>query len=277
MYAKKSLGQHFLKNPSVVAKMVAAGSVAEGDVVFEIGPGPGILTRALLETGATVIAVEADVRAIEILETEFEGEVSQGRLILHHADMRTLDLEVFYTQVGFTHGSFKVLANIPYYISGMLFEKLLGAHVKPSTLVFLVQKEVAERIARSEKESLLSLSVKAYGIPRYISSVARGNFSPPPKVDSAVLLVSDIANTAALNFKEVRETDFFRILKVGLGSKRKQLLGNLSAGGGGSAVASRPRLEEIFTTLNIPLTARGEDLPLEAWLSLTKELALHRK
>lgn len=271
MYAKKSLGQHFLTNKNIVAKIVAAGAVTETDMIFEIGPGTGVLTRALLETGATVVALEADVRAIEILETEFVSEVQSGQLRVVHADIRSLDLETFYTQYGFTADAFKVIANIPYYISGLLFETILSARTKPTLLVFLVQKEVAERIARSEKESLLSLSVKAFGVPRYISTVAKGNFSPPPKVDSAILLVSDISNTTQKHFKDVCETDLFAVIKTGLASKRKQLLGNLTK------LLPRADLERIFSTLGLQLDIRGEDIPLETWVTLTSHIVSHSK
>lgn len=221
MYSKKSLGQHFLTNPRVATRMVEAADIQKGDVVVEVGPGTGMLTRTLLERGATVVAIEADVRAVETLREVFHEAISAGTLTVFHEDMRTFDIKT----LGFTDNAFKVVANIPYYITGLLFEKILTCDTKPNTLVFLVQKEVAERIAQSEKETLLSLSIKAYGTPRLISRVAKGNFNPPPQVDSAILQITDISRDT---FARVSERDLFRVIKTGFKARRKQLLGNLT-------------------------------------------------
>lgn len=261
---KKSLGQHFLTNPKIVEKIVAAGDVTSSDIILEIGPGTGVLTEKLLETGAKVIAVEADARAVDVLQETFKEEIAEGRFTLHHADIRTITIE----SLDLTDRGYKVIANIPYYISGMLFEKMLTSGAQPSTLVFLVQKEVAERVARSEKESLLSLSVKAYGEPRYISTVAKGNFAPPPKVDSAILAVSNISRG---HFEHIDEAFFFTVLHAGFKARRKQLLGNLTE------LAPRETLTNIFSTLDIPLDIRGEDIALTSWLSLTSALETHTK
>jgi 16S rRNA (adenine1518-N6/adenine1519-N6)-dimethyltransferase len=134
--------------------------------------------------------------------------------------------------------------------------------------VYLVQKEVAKRIcvsaARKEKESLLSLSVKAYGDVRYIKTVSRGHFSPAPKVDSAVVLVEHITKK---NFQDLEESFFFEVLHIGFGQKRKQLLGNLAK------EYDREALTNIFSTLSLPPSTRAEDVRLEKWLSLVGALA----
>lgn len=260
--AKKSLGQHFLTSSHVPKIMADAGDVRAGDTILEIGPGTGVLTRELLLRGARVVGVEADARALTILRETFPKEITSSTLTLFHADMRSAHLHDF----GLTEHTYKVIANIPYYLSGMLFRTFLESSVQPSTLVFLVQKEVALRIARDKKESLLSLSVKAYGEPRYIKTIARGNFTPPPRVDSAVIAVSNISHT---HFEGLDESFFFEMLHVGFASKRKQLLGNLTA------VLPRDTLIHLFSTLNIPIHTRGEDLPLQAWLSLVRSIALH--
>jgi 16S rRNA (adenine1518-N6/adenine1519-N6)-dimethyltransferase len=254
---KKSLGQNFLTSDVVPRWLTGAGEVVATDLILEIGPGTGALTKSLLATGATVIAIEADARAITILETIFSTEIATRKLQLHHLDARTLDV----ASLGLSHLGFKVVANIPYYLSGFLLRTLLEGEAQPTTLVFLMQKEVVNRIARDEKESILSLSVKAFGVPRYIKTVTRGHFNPPPKVDSAILQITNISRN---NFTDTAEPAiFFNLLHLGFGQKRKQLLSNFTH------LYSREVLTTVFTDLAIPLDARAETIPLDTWLSLT--------
>ena len=256
---KKSLGQHFLNNPRIPEKMAEAGRISKGDIVVEVGPGTGALTKTLLAYGAKVIALEADKRAIASLEETFEEEIAVGSLQIHHTDIR----EGIPTELKIVNRGYKVVANIPYYLSGMLFRMFLEAQKQPSDLIFLVQKEIAQRIARDPKESLLSLSVKAYGTPSYICTVSRGNFTPPPKVDSAIIAITDISRN---RFAAVDEHFFFEVLHVGFAAKRKQLLGNLASR------FDRSALTEIFETLELPLKVRGEDLSVETWMKLVRAL-----
>ena len=258
---KKSLGQNFLTSDVVPRWLTAAGEVVATDTILEIGPGTGALTKSLLATGATVIAVEADARAVTILETTFAAQVVTGKLQLHHTDARTLDV----ASLGLTHGQFKVVANIPYYLSGFLLRTLLEGTAQPTTLVFLMQKEVVNRIAREAKESILSLSVKAFGDPKYVKTVTRGHFNPAPKVDSAILQITHISRA---RFAEVAgPAIFFTLLHLGFGQKRKQLLSNFAQ------VYDRDTLTELFTNLHIPLDVRAESLPLDTWLTLASTLA----
>lgn len=257
---KRSLGQNFLTSDIVPGWMISAAGVTKDDVVLEIGPGTGMLTRALLNTGARVIAVEADERAIVELEQHFPESLNSGQLTIHHGDAR----ELTPAALGLADHSFKVVANIPYYLSGFLFRTLLESTVQPTTLTFLIQKELAVRIARDKKESLLSLSIKAFGTPQYNKTVSRGHFHPSPKVDSAIITVSNISRD---NFTETAVPVFFEILHLGLGKKRKQLITNLSE------QYPRATLEEIFTTIGLPLTVRGEDVPLAQWLALAHTLS----
>lgn len=268
--AKKSLGQHFLNNSRVPALMADAGDVKEGGTVLEIGPGTGVLTRELLSRGARVLAIETDKRALEALRNTFFDEITAQKLILIEGDVRRIDLGA----LGLRPSAYKVVANIPYYISGFLFRTFLEHEVHPSTLVFLVQKEVAERIARDKKESLLSLSIKVFGTPHYIKTIGKGNFTPSPKVDSAIVAVTGIGKK---NFTDLPQSFFFMVLHEGFKSKRKQLIGNLTA------LLPRDELIPLFTSLHIPLTARGEDLTASTWLSLVHTLytthtaLIHRK
>lgn len=252
---KKSLGQNFLKSPVVPGWMCEAAAIQTGDTVLEIGPGTGALTRELLVRGATVYAVETDHRAVAVLKDIFAKEIKSGQLTVLEADIKDFTPST----VGLREHHYKLVANIPYFLSGWLLRSYLSGSNQPSTLVFLMQKELVDRIARASKASLLALSVKAYGEVKYIKTVRRGHFNPPPKVDSAILAVKNINRH---NFIDISEADFFHILHLGLGQKRKQLLSNLST------KYPRSDLEAIFARLKIAPTARGEDLPLPTWLEL---------
>jgi 16S rRNA (adenine1518-N6/adenine1519-N6)-dimethyltransferase len=178
LFAKKSLGQNFLMHPQTAERIVLAAALPEGATVLEIGPGTGMLTRALLARAEKVIAVEADdALAPELMET-FAEEIAAGKLEIIHQDIRTFDTKTL-------PASYHVVANIPYYITGELMRQFLTAVHKPETMTILVQKEVAERIARSKgKESVLSISVKVYGEPEYCFTFSafggRGGGSAPP-------------------------------------------------------------------------------------------------
>lgn len=261
---KKSLGQHFLNSDVVPKWMCDAADLKAGDTVLEVGPGTGILTREILNRGAQVISLEADTRAILELNNNFAEQIAKERLIVHHTDVRTMDLG---TLPNISNNNFKVVANIPYYLSGMLFRMFLESDIQPTDLVFLVQKEVAKRatscLKKGDKESLLSLSVQAYGDSEYVRSVGRGHFVPPPKVDSGIVAIHNISKD---NFSSVDEKLFFTLLHLGFGQKRKQLLGNLAS------EYNRDKLSTIFKELEISETIRAEDLDLKNWLSLTKAL-----
>jgi len=254
---KKSLGQNFLNSDYVPKKMCDAAKLAPGTTVLEIGPGTGALTKELLQRNLNVIAIEADQRAVTVLEETFAAEIAAGKLTLHHQDARIIP----FAELGLQNQQYAVVANIPYYLSGLLFRQVLESECQPHTVVFLVQKEVAVRIARDKKESLLSLSVKAFGTPVYVSTVARGHFNPPPRVDSAILLIKDINRR---NFSTFSEVDFFTLLHLGFGQKRKQLLSNLSQ------TYDREHVSKLLETCGLPQTVRAEDISLEIWLQLAQ-------
>lgn len=260
---KKSLGQHFLNSEVVPRWLSDAGEVGENDIVVEVGPGTGALTVELLARGAKVVALEADLRAVEVLKERFEKEVMSGQLQIWHTDVRRFDT----SDLKLPEHSFKVVSNIPYYLTGQLFRTFLSSKIQPSLLVFLVQKEVAKRAtmshAKGQKESLLSLSIQAFGTPKYLKSVGKGHFTPPPKVDSAIIVVSNISWN---NFKNISADHFFEVLHLGFGSKRKQLAGNLSK------KYNRPEVLKTLAALDLPADIRAEDVPMEKWLQLVSLL-----
>ncbi len=261
MKAKKSLGQHFLTSTGIAKRIVRAGRVEQGGVVLEIGPGKGILTRALLESGAKVLAVEKDDRAIPLLEETFRDEIAKGQLTLVHGDALTLKLDEY----GLTEPySYSLVANIPYYITGAILRTYLSHKTPPLYVSVLVQKEVAVRIARSPKASILSLSVQAYGKAQYIETVQARFFKPEPKVDSAILAITLSKPPFDSNAHEIA---YFDLLHIAFGQKRKQLFGTLSKQFDKALVASQ------FEQLGISHTARAETIPLATWIELSRALS----
>lgn len=259
MKAKKSLGQHFLTSTAAVHHMVTASQTQKGDVVLEIGPGKGVLTRTLLETGDHVIVVEKDDRMIPLLSETFSDKIEDGQLTLIHGDILKTDISLI-TQ----NRPYKVIANIPYYITGEILRLFLEHAHQPTSMTLLVQKEVAERIiAKDKKESILSLSVKAFGTPSLVAVVKRGSFFPIPNVDSAIIYIADISkNTLGAVLPE----HFFTIIKAGLAHKRKILISNLKD------LYTKDTLSRAFREISLPETIRGEDLDVSTWISLVSKL-----
>src|SRR3989344_8557750 len=156
MKVRKSLGQHFLKSERALRTIIEAGEVASSDTVLEIGPGTGTLTERLLGTGARVVAVEKDANLYEYLKEKFEKEISSSRLKLVHDDILNFEPKSYNLEAG----SYKLVANIPYNITGAILKKFLGADCQPERMVLLVQKEVAERIVAKPRSAPTSLKLR---------------------------------------------------------------------------------------------------------------------
>lgn len=265
---KKSLGQHFLRSKTAITQIVDAAELIPEDTVLEIGPGEGALTLALLQSGARVIAVETDVRCIEKLEERFAEAIGKKQLLLIEGDIRSDVVQKMIFQKKYCGTlPYKLVANIPYYITGMLFRLFLETLRQPTLIVFLVQKEVAQLVvARDGKEGILSLAVKAYGTPRYVATVKREAFTPPPKVDSAIIAITDISRARLAG---LRDEDYFRVVKSGFGAKRKMLLGNLAK----EFAVSKETLETIFREIGIDPRSRGEDIEISKWLLLATRMS----
>lgn len=214
--AKRSLGQNFLTALWPVRTMAKAANVGPGDIVLEIGPGKGILTKELLHSGSHVIAVEKDDALYVALTEKFKDEIKSKQLTLICGDILEQDIQKITNKK-----PYKVVANIPYNITGLLIPFFLESIFQPLSITFLVQKEVANRIcSRDKKESILSLSVKVFGTPIYVEKVSRSLFRPAPNVDSAIIHIKDIHR----GFKSAQEKErFFEIIKKAFNSKRKKI------------------------------------------------------
>lgn len=251
---KKYLGQNFLTSIPARIAIIEAGGLSPDDTVLEIGPGRGFLTEGLLDSGAYVIALEKDKDLIPLLKEKFS---SRTNFMLIEGDALT------YTP---PKKSYKIIANIPYYITGAILRYYISYATPPSQMVVLVQKEVAERVvAREGKHSILSLSIHAYGKPRITYRVNKGSFNPAPKVDSAVLSIENISRNNFAN--QYHEAIYFKALHAGFAHKRKLLLSNLRE------VFTTVDILSIFEILKIPPKARAEDVTLSQWLLLSSNIA----
>lgn len=257
--AKKSLGQNFLKSKKILEAVVRAGKLSREDTVLEIGPGKGALTEKLLESAGKVVAVETDYELYEFLKTKFETEIKSGKLILIREDILACDM----SRLNLDTGKYKIVANIPYNITGAILKKFLSSPNQPESMVLMVQREVAQRIMGRDKESILSISVKAYGTPKIIAKVPARFFSPKPKVDSAIIKISGISRE---NFIKggVNEEKFFEIVRAGFAHKRKKLQSNLKN-------LLSPYQGEPLVWLEEIGNKRAEDLSPKNWFELARK------
>jgi 16S rRNA (adenine1518-N6/adenine1519-N6)-dimethyltransferase len=259
VHAKKHLGQHFLKSERALHDIIKAGQVTAADTVLEIGPGTGALTNFLVGLAAKTIAIEKDRDLIPVLEETFAKYIADGSFELIEADVLKFDPMTLKEKVT----SYKLIANIPYYITGAIIEKFLDTEFQPTVMVVLIQKEVAERIlARDKKESILSIAVKAYGTPKIIAKVPPGAFVPPPSVDSAILSIEGITRDF---FADCDEALFFKILKGVFGQKRKQIGGMLS-----EVIDNKEKALSALEKTGIDTKTRPEDMNLQQWKALTQ-------
>lgn len=273
--AKKSLGQNFLQNKGIIDKIIDAADPVADDIILEIGPGQGSITKPLLFLAGKVIAVEKDNELEAFLRKTYAEEIETGRFDLVHGDILEFDPEIIKNspQPPLKEGEpvikYKLVANIPYNITGAIIEKFLSASFQPEMMVLMVQKEVADRIVAKDKKtgndgkgSILSNAIRAYGNPEYICTVKSGSFVPAPKIDSAVIRISDISRKNFLN--KHHEEVFFQVLKAGFAHKRKTLSGNLKN------ILEPDLVEEALRVSALSATVRAEDLGIANWLSLAR-------
>src|SRR3989338_4012443 len=250
MKQKKFLGQNFLNNKNILGAMARAAEITKCDVVLEAGPGRGSLTEVLAGHAKKVIAVEKDADLIPFLKKKF-GDKKNVEIV--EGDILNSPLKVRGARGVM---NYKIVANIPYYITSHFLRLFLSeTKFRPKLMVLMIQKEVAERIlARDGNESMLSLSVKAYGKPEFIRKVPRGAFSPPPNVDSAIIKISDISGNFFTK-KKIADKKFFEILRAAFQKKRKMLR---------QSVGKKINLPKEFET------KRPEELTLKEWLIICR-------
>jgi 16S rRNA (adenine1518-N6/adenine1519-N6)-dimethyltransferase len=265
--ARKQFAQHWLRSEKALNKIVAAAKLQQSDRILEIGPGTGILTRQLLPQVQSLVAVEIDRDLCELLVKKLG---STDNFLLLQGDFLSLDLDTQLASFPAFQKPNKVVANIPYNITGPILEKLLGTIVEPATqafdsIVLLVQKEVAERLYAnpgSRAFGALSVRVQYLAECEFICDVPSTAFSPPPKVDSAVVRLLPRRLERQANEPKHLET----LVKLGFSSKRKMLRNNLKS------VVERDRLTHLLEQLNVNPQARAEDLSVQEWVALSNLL-----
>ncbi|MEE9366329.1 MAG: 16S rRNA (adenine(1518)-N(6)/adenine(1519)-N(6))-dimethyltransferase RsmA [Dehalococcoidales bacterium] len=258
--ARKRLGQHFLIDNEVLKQILSAAELTADDIVIEIGPGLGILTRELAQRTKRVIAVELDDKLADFLRQEMASfpnvrVISKDILKIDPSDLVPAPER------------YKVVANLPYYITSPVLRHFLEASARPGLMVVMVQKEVAEVIAAGPgKRSLLSISVQFYGRPRIMSAVPAESFYPAPEVDSAILRI-DLYPEPAVAVDDV--DSFFKTVRAGFASPRKQLANSLSYGLG----LPKADVIKVLEKANISSQRRAETLTLEEWAQLRRAYA----
>ena len=253
---KKSLGQHFLVSDGALRRILEATDLRSGDLVLEIGPGLGILTEAILQQGARIVAVELDRELANALSIRFSNQTANVRIV--HGDARRLDP----VDLLATHESYQVVANLPYYAAVSIIRKFLESSHRPTRLVVMLQREVAQSMIGAPGHfSLLAMGIHYFGKPRLVASVPPGAFYPSPKVTSAIVCI-DVAPETPLPTEDYRR--FFSLVKAGFSAPRKQIRGALIQG-----LNAPPReVETLLSSGGIDQHRRPATLSLQEWLTL---------
>lgn len=262
--ARKRLGQHFLIDGAVLERIIAAAGLKPADTVVEVGPGLGVLTSELAKRAGRVVAVELDGKLADALKAEMAS--FNNVTIVNEDILKTEPASLLGGQL-----AYKVVANLPYYITSAVLRHFLTASPRPGLMVLTVQKEVAEAIiARSGRMSLLSNSVRFYGEPSLVGNVPAASFYPAPAVDSAVVKIVLYPEAAV---KVSDEEGFFELLKAAFSARRKQLVNALAQGLGSPKAAVLSLLEAAA----ISPRRRAESLGLDEWARLWREFERLRK
>lgn len=260
--AKKSLGQNFLKNPRVLDSVVAATELSKSETVLEIGPGTGLLTEKLSEAAGRIVAVEKDQRLIRELQEKFSGsniEIIEGDI-----------LKIKPRDLGLEAGKYSIAANIPYYLTSHLIKLILTGWPKPKRAVLMVQEEVANRIvANPPSMNLLGLSVQIYADAHVVLRVSRGNFSPIPNVDSAIIVI--VPKTDEMSDTEREE--ILKLASAAFRGKRKMLSNTLSNATG----LEKEEISGLLESLGLNPKIRPEEVSLDSWAIISKKLSASLK
>jgi len=263
LYANRKLGQNFLVTDSVFDKILGAADLKPDDTVIEVGPGTGFLTEKLIEKVKKVIAVEYDAGMVHLLKERF---FNVKNLDIIHSDI----LKFWIQDSGVRNQQYKVVANIPYYITSPLIKLFLQSDCRPSLMVILVQKEVADKVCGHSGKGVLTIETQLFGEPKIIATVPPGSFWPEPSVDSAILQIK-VFPKPLVPEKDVQ--DFIRLIKFGFNQRRKKLANALEAGLQIDIGLIRDSMEKA----KIDLSLRAENLEIGDWLRLLKVLTKIKK
>jgi 16S rRNA (adenine1518-N6/adenine1519-N6)-dimethyltransferase len=264
---KKRLGQHFLTDEAVLERILSAAELSPDDIVVEIGPGLGVLTEALARQGARVIAVELDAKLVALLRKRLAG--FPGVRIVHADILRVTPGQLLRDNLPASDlgRTYKVIANLPYYITSPVLSHFLEAEPRASIMVVMVQKEVGEAVAAAPgRMRLLSVKAQFYSKPAIVSYVRAASFYPPPKVDSVIVRL-DVYSEPPIEVSDV--AGFFAIVMHGFSAPRKQLRNSLAH----SLEISPAQVTSLLETTGIEGKRRAETLSLEEWRELWKVFA----
>lgn len=265
MRPSKRLGQNFLVSKSVLKKIIEAADLEKTDIILEIGSGIGTLTQELAKRAKKVIAIEKDKKMVEILK----------EILKDFKNVKIVEEDILKIENGsitkWLNGlNYKIISNLPYYIASPVIRKFLETKTPPQKMILMVQKEVAQRIlAHPPKMNLLAISVQFYAKPKIVSYVSKRAFWPSPKVDSALIKLSEIKPKSYQHKSAQISTDqrlFFKIVKAGFSHPRKQLVNNLVF----ELKLEKEKVKSWLLKNKILPNSRAENLSLKNWISLTK-------
>jgi len=268
---KKSLGQNFLRDETVLQKIIDTAELNSDDVVFEVGPGEGVLTEQLAKYVRKIISIEKDEELAKKTALNFQFSIFnfqtisndpilnfENKVAIILGDILAINLPALIKRNDFFN--YKVVANIPYYITSPIIRLFLEQECQPQEIILMIQKEVAQRIvAKAGQNSILSISVQYYATAEIMFEVSKLAFSPVPKVDSAVIKI-----IPTRKFDKSKDKAFFRIIRAGFSAKRKTISNNLT----NSLQLDKSIVEEKLKTLGIASNARAQELSVEDWEKL---------
>ena len=256
----KHLGQNFLIDRNIVKKVIKAANLKSTDIILEIGPGLGALTKELVKKVKQVIAYEKDPRMCQILKKSLKN---YKNIEIVNGDVLKFEIIKLFKNLKLKIINYKVVSNLPFYITAPIIRKFLEAKNSPKEMVLLVQKEVAQRIcARPPDMNLLAISVQFYAKPEIISYVSKKSFWPQPKVDGAIIKITPKNKTET----RVSAVNFFKVVKAGFSHPRKQLANNLAK----ELKLNKKELSSLLLQNNIQPSQRAETLFIDDWIKLTK-------
>lgn len=259
-FAQKKFGQHFLINQDTLSTIINTAELKSNDTVLEIGPGLGTLTRALSACANKIVAVEKDIDMIKIFQA-INSDLTNVQII--RGNILMLNSSFF---KDYLPKSYKVVANLPYYLTSAILRFFLQSSHRPDMMVLMVQKEVAERIvATSPNANILGLAVQFYGVPEITTEVPNTHFWPIPKVDSAILKIICHRKT---KYYVDDEDALFRIIKAGFGEKRKKLHNSLTGG----LKLPHDTIKKVLVQSKIDIDRRAQTLTIPEWIKLYQNI-----